>query len=467
MKATKRVGNKDFLFTTAAFVLVFAAALGVAVYLTATAPPDDGSYLPGDQEITPEIELLQEYVRLETTPGREIEGARFLMDYLAQNGVEAELIMSEEGRANVYARLRGRIPNEGLLLLHHIDVKPAGTENWTRPAFAGDIWRNRIYGRGVLDMKGIGVAELLAFVKAAKLGEPLERDLVFLAVSDEERGSRLGVQWLVEHRADVFEGVQYALNEGGITEMIRDQIIYFAVETSSRQIRVFNLVADDAAALEQLEERWKDLSIRPEIELLLPEVEEYFRTIAPFRKHFGPMLEDIRATNEADRLKELHPSYLVLLQNNIAFSDISERSDGRAERMGVLWYLPGTSPDAYTERMLSDARELHIDVAIGPNSSPGVVGFSSLDTPFFELFARKARETYGEDVVVGPLIGSKGITDCRFLRAKGIDCYGIWPFPVNVYDSKGIHGADERLRLDWFLTGVDLMEDVVLQWTEK
>ncbi len=467
MKTTKRVGNKDFLYTTAAFVALFAVALGFAVYLTATAPPDDGSYLPGEQEITPEIELLQKYVRLETTPGREIEGARFLMDYLARNGIEAELIMSGEGRANVYARLRGRIPNEGLLLLHHIDVKPAGTEGWERPAFSGDVWQNRIYGRGVLDMKGIGITELLAFVKAAKLGEPLERDLVFLAVADEEQGSRLGVQWLVEHRADVFEGLQYALNEGGITEMIRDDIVYFAVETSGRQARVFNLVADDASSLEEIENRWKDLSIRPEMDVLLPEVNEYFRAIAPFRRHFGPLLEDIRSTSEAGRLDELHPSYLVLLQNNMAFSDISERADDRMERMAVLWYLPSTSPEGLTERLRADAQELGVTVTTGRSSSPPVVGFSSLDTPFFELFEREVHEMYGADVVVGPLIGTKAVTDCRFLRAKGIDCYGMWPFPVTVYDSAGIHGVNERLRLDWFLSGVTLMEEVVLRWVER
>ena len=95
------------MYTTAAFVALFAVALGFAGYLTATAPSDDGSYPPGEQDIMPEIELLQKNVRLETTPGRKIEGARFLMDYLARNGIEAEPIMSGEGWANVYARLRG------------------------------------------------------------------------------------------------------------------------------------------------------------------------------------------------------------------------------------------------------------------------------------------------------------------------------------------------------------------------
>lgn len=464
MKAVKRVGNKDFLFTTAAFVLLFAAALSFAVYLRATAPPEDGSYLPGEQEITPEIELLQEYVRLETVAGREIEGARFLIDYLAQHGIDAELIVSGEGRGNVYARLRGKRPGEGLLLLHHIDVKPADPGKWTRPPFAAEVFQNRLYGRGVLDMKAIGITQLLAFVEAAQLGEPLERDLVFLAVADEEQGSMLGMRWLLENRKDIFEDVQYALNEGGVTEMMRDRIAYFAIETGGRQIREFRLSADEAESFEELEERWQDLKFAVEIETLLPEVEDYFRRIAPFRRHFGPLLEDIRATSEAGKLGQLHPSYLVLLQNNIALSPVSERDDGRFQRRAVLWYLPGIDPQPLTNRILADASELGVEAVIAPNSSPPIVGFSSTEDPFFDLFEQKVHEVYGDDVVVGPMVGNKGLTDCRFLRAEGIDCYGIWPFPVTVNDSTGIHGIDERLRLDWFISGIRLMKGVVREW---
>lgn len=464
MKAVKRIGNKDFLFTAGGFVVLFAMALGFAVYLRATAPPDDGSYLPGNQEITPEIELLQEYVRLETVAGREIEGAEFLIDYLESQGIEAELIMSGHGRGNVYARLRGRTPGQGLLLLHHIDVKPAAAEGWTRPPFAAEVYLNRLYGRGVLDMKGIGIAQLLAFVKASRLDTPLERDLVFLAVSDEEQGSALGMRWLLEHRPDVVEGVQYALNEGGITEMVRDEIKYYAVETGGKQIAELTLVADAPEDLEELESRWSDLKLTAEMELLLPEVAEYFRRIAPYRRHFGPLIEDIETTAAEGKLSQLHSSYLVLLQNNIGLGEIHERPDGRFGRTAILWYLPGVDPDPLVRRLQNDARELNVEVEVGSSSSPGIVGFSSVDNPFFQLYAATVKATYGSNVDVGPMVGTKGLTDCRFLRAEGIDCYGIWPFPVNVYESRGIHRHDERLRLDWFMQGIGLMETVVLEW---
>jgi acetylornithine deacetylase/succinyl-diaminopimelate desuccinylase-like protein len=64
-------------------------------------------------------------------------------------------------------------------------------------------------------------------------------------------------------------------------------------------------------------------------------------------------------------------------------------------------------------------------------------------------------------VDVGPYILSNVVTDARFLRARGIACYGFWPYRVDYYQSRGIHGTDERLRVDWFIDGVQLMKRIV------
>ena len=59
--------------------------------------------------IAPEAScLLAHYIRLETTnpPGNEIVAARFLRDVLARDGIEAQIIESAPGRANLMARRR-------------------------------------------------------------------------------------------------------------------------------------------------------------------------------------------------------------------------------------------------------------------------------------------------------------------------------------------------------------------------
>ena len=39
------------------------------------------------------------------------------------------------------------------LLMGHLDVAPATSEDWEEPPFEGNIKDNYIYGRGTLDMK--------------------------------------------------------------------------------------------------------------------------------------------------------------------------------------------------------------------------------------------------------------------------------------------------------------------------
>ena len=111
---------------------------------------------------------------------------------------------------------------------------PAPPNGWTRPPFAAEIFANQVYGRGALDMKGIGITQLAAFVDVARSHRTPEHDIIFLAVADEERGGALGTEWLIAHRPDIFEGVRYALNEGGINEMESEKVTYFGIELGSK-----------------------------------------------------------------------------------------------------------------------------------------------------------------------------------------------------------------------------------------
>ena len=43
-----------------------------------------------------------------------------------------------------------------------------------------------VWGRGAIDMKGMGIIELMTLVWLKRLNIPLRRDVVLLAVADEE-----------------------------------------------------------------------------------------------------------------------------------------------------------------------------------------------------------------------------------------------------------------------------------------
>ena len=58
------------------------------------------------------VALLRDYLRVNSTnpPGNELEAARFLRDFLAKQGIEAQILDTADlgaGRANLYARIKG------------------------------------------------------------------------------------------------------------------------------------------------------------------------------------------------------------------------------------------------------------------------------------------------------------------------------------------------------------------------
>ena len=55
----------------------------------------------------------------------------------------------------------------------------------------------------------------------------------------------------------------------------------------------------------------------------------------------------------------------------------------------------------------------------------------------------------------------------RYLRARGIVCYGLWPFQVDYYETTGIHGVNERVRIAWFQQGVEMLRHLVTRYATE
>src|SRR5205085_2190346 len=118
--------------------------------------------------------------------------------------------------------------------------------------FAAVAQLNTLYGRGTLDMKGIAICQLLAFLTIAREHPTPERDVVFLATADEEEGGAMGVAWLLAHRPEIFEGVRYVLNEGGINESFAERPAYVGIEVGSKMLVRTEVRAPSHAALQQV-----------------------------------------------------------------------------------------------------------------------------------------------------------------------------------------------------------------------
>ncbi|HEX7828706.1 MAG TPA: M20/M25/M40 family metallo-hydrolase [Thermoanaerobaculia bacterium] len=423
----------------------------------------DQSYIPKAAVVTPEALLLQEYVRIDTsTPAGAAAGARWLVAVFARNGVRAELIESAPDRLSVYARIAGKDKGHGLLLFNHIDVvKPVGA--WNSPPFGAQIVAGSMYGRGTLDMKGIAICQLAAFIEIAKSGRKPEHDLVFLATPDEETGSEYGMQWLLAHRPDVFEGLGYGITEGGITEILRERMTYFGIETAGKQVVRVTLRAPDQKTMQDFRFALEPYMQPRQPGRILPVVREYFHAAAPTRVAFRPYLADIDWAIREGHYWRLPMAYRELTQNTIWASDTLDR-EGKWEMEIHLRNLPDENPDERLAWLVGLAKPRGIEVVhIWAKEGPTVV--SRTDTPLFAILAREAKRRY--QTPVGPQLGYRSSSDSRFLRPRGIVCYGVSPYPVDLPQSLSIHKSNERIRLDHFADGVDFMKNVVLEWAEQ
>jgi acetylornithine deacetylase/succinyl-diaminopimelate desuccinylase-like protein len=417
-------------------------------------------WIPKPVTITPAVALLQQYVRIDTSnpPGKELAGARFLAAILAKNGIHAEIIESAPGRANVYARLPGKQHEGGLLLLNHIDVVPADREGWNLPPFAAELRLNQLYGRGTLDMKGIAICELLAFIDLAHAGRTPERDIVFLATADEEAGGQMGVAWLLEHRPDVFAGIRYALNEGGITETTQEHISYFGIETGTKMMVKVLLHAPDRQSMQALRIALEPFMTPADPDRLLPEAKEFMHDLAPLRIEQGQFLDDVSRTIASGKFWLLPSGYRELTQNVLYPATIEPDHPSGVSMRVNLYNLPDENPDMRIEWLRGFASRYGVTIAQVIQKS-GPTPISSRRTPMFALIAAEALKQYpgaraGSEILV------TSTNDSRYLRAKGIDAYGLMPFPTDWYQTLGIHSINEWLRADWFDLGVNLMKNI-------
>ena len=145
------------------------------------------------------LDLIRTLVYYDTT-SRESNLAliHWVRDYLARHGVDSRLTYDDERRkANLFATLpaqNGNTTEGGVVLSGHTDVVPVDGQPWDTSPFDATIGDDRLYGRGVTDMKSFSAIGL-AFVPEL-LRRGLSRPVHFALSYDEEVGC-IGVRRLI------------------------------------------------------------------------------------------------------------------------------------------------------------------------------------------------------------------------------------------------------------------------------
>jgi acetylornithine deacetylase/succinyl-diaminopimelate desuccinylase-like protein len=425
--------------------------------------------------------LLQDYLRINSTnpPGNELATARFLQAFLAREGIEARILDTAElgaGRANLYARVKGSGAKRAVALVHHMDVVPANAATWTVPAFSGELRDGFIYGRGALDMKGEGIAQIMALVALKRSGVPLTRDLVVIANADEEWGSTGAITFADRH-ADLLRDVEYLFTEGGSNSVSHDSLHYYGIGVSEK--RTFwqkltvqgtpshgsrptkaNPVPRLVAALDRLAKYETPLHVTPG-------VNRYFRDIS--RQYAGEQrawLADVAKALDTRRARDWILSDLywnAILRNTISLTGLTGSNKtnvipAEASAEVDIRLLPDADPDS----VLATLKAVVADTSVhfSPLIVPKTPFESPTNTDFFRAVERVAHERDPGAFVTSTML--TGATDRPMYRKLGIIVYGVDPFRTEDTDEqKGVHGNDERLSVASLGFGIRFLYDVL------
>ena len=427
-------------------------------------------------------EAFVSYLRIDTSnpPGNETLGAKFLYDQLQEAGIPARLVGEDPKRQGVYARLEaaGKPAKKALILLSHIDVVPANAATWTQPPFGGSRSGGYIWGRGALDAKSLTIAHLYSLIDLKRRGRKLQRDVIFLAVPDEELGGVRGAKRFLERYPELFENAGFALNEGGANETAVDRVLSWGIEVQQKVPLWLRLTAEapgghsagppeDGGAPAKLVRALTAIDAIETPYRLTPTVA---RVIAIMATRSGPRAATLRIVRDPLDVPRIEKEVPLRIRNLLHDTITITRLDAgtsvnvlpaRATAELDVRLLPGSDPAP----MLARIRK-----AAGTNATVEVIhaGTPSPESPASgELYDAIEAEMRGAEkgASVVPLV-SAGATDSRYLRMHGITTYGVLPFKVNYYDADSIHGADERIRAPFFGDGVVLMRNIVRRFAE-
>jgi len=411
------------------------------------------------------IRHFQALVRIDSTdpPGNETKVVEYVKKVLDAEGIPTTLVAKDPARANLIARLKGNGSKKPLLIMGHSDTVRVDLSKWTFPPFSATRQGGYVYGRGTLDDKSDLLADMMTMLMLKRSRVPLDRDVIFVSEAGEEASTAPGIEYLVnEHWSEI--EAEICLAESGGVRRRNGAPMYATVETTEKQPKAARLVvkgpsghgsrplrsnavvhlarAVDTIARWEPPTRFNDTT-RNYFEKLanVSSPEEAARYKGLFDAQKAPAIHEYLAENEPGMYSLLHTSISPNIiqagyQVNVIPSEAEATLDIRA--------LPDENISAFYEMMRKVINDPVVELVPDTrNQRPGAAP-SRIDSDAFHALEAAYKKIYG--VITLPYM-STGATDMAFLRAKGVQCYGVGAMGDEEDAAKGFgaHSDQERI----------------------
>ena len=410
------------------------------------------------------LQHFQALLRFDTSdpPGNEQLAGDYLKQVLEKDGIPVEVFSRAGHRPNIVARLKGNGSRRPLLLMGHTDVVNVDASKWTHPPFGAVRDGGYIYARGTLDDKDNVTASLMVMLLLKRLAVPLSRDVIFLAEAGEEGSTSFGIEHVVNEHFSAIDA-EYCLAEGGGVRRENGRVQFAGVQTTEKIPRRIDLTATGASGHASIPLESNAL-VR-----LASAIEKIARWEAPIRLNettatYFRRLSEISPPESAARYRD------VLVPGRVVEVDrYFRKEEPRHFALLHTTATPTVADSGYRINVIPSEATASIDVRTLPDEDPAEIlnlvrkaiddpavkveygprnlrpaGVSRLDSEAFKAIEAAASGQYG--TVTIPVM-SPGGTDMAYLRARGVQCYGIGP-ATDVEDGPkgfGSHSDQERI----------------------
>lgn len=399
---------------------------------------------------------FQEYLRIRTDHANPdyIRAVAFLNKtvekLLPAASVSAHMFVP--GKPVVIIRIPGSDESlPSVLLSSHMDVVPAEAEKWSVDPFEATILKRqdelRLYARGTQDMKSVGMQYLEALSNLLKTSWKPLRTINVVFVPDEEIGGKDGMGKFVASTVFSDLNVAVALDEGLPHPNATFNIYYGERQPWWMHITVRGSPGHGAT----LPENTASAVLHSIIDRALAYRLEQLAEVS-MGKDIGEVVNVNLAFLEAGIKKEGVPGGFVM---NMVPSVASAGFDIR-----VPPTILKEDMEAEIERWLTcddGSRCPGVSIEwVHKVNVPVTTSRDPVENPFIVPFSRALQTAGAADRLRHGIFFAS--TDSRFLRERGIPCFGFSPIERT---PNLLHKHDEYITLDGYLQGISLYESII------
>jgi acetylornithine deacetylase/succinyl-diaminopimelate desuccinylase-like protein len=429
--------------------------------------------IPMAQTTTPDWSRIEEetmrhfqaILRMDTSdpPGQEAPAVEYLKSVLEREGIEVKTFALDPKRPNLVARLRGTGAKRPVLIMGHTDVVNVDPAKWKHPPFSATREGGYVYGRGTVDDKDNVVAGLMVMLLLKRANVRLDRDVIFLAEAGEEGNVRFGIDYMVKNHWPEIDA-EYCFAEGGGVVRTAGKIQYASIQTSEKIPYVVKLTARGISghgsvplrsnAIVHLSQAIAKLSAWQTPMRLNETTRAFFERLAKISPtDEAARYNNIVAGKDLDTIQEYFAASVPRFHSTLRTSISPNIIKGGYRRNVIPSEAEATLdvralPDEDMPKLLEQIRQVINDPTVtveqeSRDTRPGARP-SRLDTDAFKIIEAAVKQHY--NTVTIPTM-STGATDMSFLRARGVECYGVGPMLDSEDGPKGYgaHSDQERI----------------------